>query len=148
MTARARQYRGGNRPPKIAKRVVRPPRITVEVGGKKLTAAQVVEMRVAYAADPRVGAGTLGKRYGISQVMASSIIRGVWWRKAGGPISEIRRAYGVSAGGSKLDDDRVRAIRSAYAKGGATIYTLAASYGVSAQSISRILRGERWAHVV
>jgi hypothetical protein len=55
-----------------------------------------------------------------------------------------RRAHGERAGGAKLTDEKVRAIRQRYAAGGVTHRGLAKEYGVSQSLIQGIVLGKTW----
>ena len=54
---------------------------------------------------------------------------------------------GERRGNAKLTDAKVRAIRTAYARGGVTHRALARRHHISHQIIGRILTRKRWAHV-
>ena len=58
-----------------------------------------------------------------------------------------RWSHGVGRPLAKLDDDKVRCIREAYASSGITKYRLAKQYGVSFTCISYVLCGKTWRHV-
>lgn len=54
---------------------------------------------------------------------------------------------GTANGAARLNPDRVRAIRAAYAAGGFTQRSLADVFGVSPGAISLVLAGRTWSHV-
>lgn len=58
-----------------------------------------------------------------------------------------RPPRGEQCGMAKLTAEQVRAIRARRADGGVTLVQLAQEYGVNARTISKIVRGERWAHI-
>lgn len=49
---------------------------------------------------------------------------------------------------AKLTDDDVRLIRALYNRGEATQVTLAATYGVLQPTISSIVLGKTWKHII
>lgn len=56
-------------------------------------------------------------------------------------------ARGERNGASRLTIDAVRAIRSRYAAGGVSYWSLAREYGVTQMAVSKIVRRKTWAHV-
>jgi len=58
-----------------------------------------------------------------------------------------RNVRGVHQHDAKLNDARVREIRTRYAAGGVSQKTLAAEYGVSQPAIGFLLRHKTWRHV-
>lgn len=58
-----------------------------------------------------------------------------------------RQAKGELNGRSKLTADQIREIRESNVEGNVTQQALADCYGVSNQLVSKIVNGERWAHI-
>jgi predicted DNA binding protein len=58
-----------------------------------------------------------------------------------------RKVRGESHHKSKLTDDDVRLIRSAYASGGITQRALAEKFGVVQRAIAQVIHYESWRHV-
>jgi DNA-binding XRE family transcriptional regulator len=56
-------------------------------------------------------------------------------------------AVGVNWHNSKLNDDKVREIRSRYSDGGVTMESLAKEFGVSRKTLSKAIEGKTWRHV-
>lgn len=80
----------------------------------------------------------------------------MWWQKPNRPkkiMSEYNRqrireeTQGSKHYKAKLSEDKVRAIRIEYAKGGITQQKLADKYGVCFQLISLVVRRKIWTHV-
>ena len=61
-----------------------------------------------------------------------------------GPINP---QYGTAHHASKLDEDKVRAIRQEYAAGGISQRQLAIRYGVSNLVINKVINNKSWKHV-
>jgi hypothetical protein len=57
------------------------------------------------------------------------------------------RLFGVMNAAAKLTEDDVRAIRRAYAAGGAHQREIARRFGVGQMTVSLIVRRKRWAHI-
>lgn len=67
--------------------------------------------------------------------------RQAWWSAgANGP--------GEANGQHILTDDLVRKIRSAYIRGKTKQKDLAVQFGVGQSTISRVIRGESWGHIL
>jgi plasmid maintenance system antidote protein VapI len=106
----------------------------------KLTAAQVLAIRKAYASGDATQAA-LAEKYGVHQVNIGCIVRGESWTEVGGPIV-------VSRGRPRIIHAKVvRAIREAYARGNITQKQLARRNGVQQSCISDIVRGDTWPEV-
>lgn len=58
-----------------------------------------------------------------------------------------RLRRGVQQPKAKLDDDKVRAIRATFARGGIVQHELAQQYGVSQAVISKVILRQMWKHV-
>jgi hypothetical protein len=63
-------------------------------------------------------------------------------------IRNGKQARGERHGIAKVTAEVVRAIRSEYAAGGVSQSALAKKHGLGQMQVSRIIRRERWAHVV
>lgn len=59
----------------------------------------------------------------------------------------LTRHIGEDSGAAKLTDNQVREIRAAYSAGAATQVALAARYGVTQGSVSKICRRATWTHI-
>ena len=79
-----------------------------------------------------------------SDNVADMMARG---RHRPGAYTPRAHAVGARNGKAKLSEAAVREIRRRYAEGGITHSALAAEYGIAAQGIARIVRGELWTHV-
>ena len=58
------------------------------------------------------------------------------------------RVYGEDSGTAKLTNEQVREIRSRYAAGGVRQIDLANEFGVGRGAVGKIVRGERWRHIM
>lgn len=145
--ARGRQPRGGRVPGVSLPRETLPTRSGERHHNAKLTDAQVVEARIAYA-DGETNIAALGRRYNVSAVLVSLIVRGKMRRTAGGPISTIRPIVGARVPTAKLTPALVRELRARYAMGGLSVHALAAEYGIAFQTVSKIIRRVTWQHVL
>lgn len=123
-----------------------------QVGGAKLTFAQIQEIRSAYAAGG-ITQDALAAQFGVSRRAIGKIIAGQTWRHAvadSEPASlsapERRGKQGAAHLQAKLTDDDVRSIRQ-QRQDGASCTELAARYGVTKTTISHIARGLTWRHV-
>jgi hypothetical protein len=97
----------------------------------KLTERQVVMLRKAAARGKTYVA--LGKRFGITSVMACDIARGKAWPNAPGPIADRRtREYG------RLSDEQKQEVRQRY-KRGERAKLLADEFGVSRRTVYNII---------
>jgi DNA-binding XRE family transcriptional regulator len=103
----------------------------------KLTAAQVLKIREAYAAGD-VTQEDLAAQYGVEQVNISSIVRGDSWQHVAGPTRPSKGAPRL------LTTADVLAMRVAYAAGGVTQRQLAEKHGVRQATICMILLGDTW----
>lgn len=106
--------------------------------GSKLKEDQVVALRAEYASDG-VSISELARRSGVSHNSMSKTLTGETWKHLPGS-TPVRRDD------AKIDEDRVRRIRSQYA-GGSTQFQLAIEYGVSPGAIHQIVTCKTWAHV-
>ena len=62
-------------------------------------------------------------------------------------VSRGRQQKGEEFPQSKLTEDAVRHIRRRYAQGGISQRALGEEYGVSAQTVSNVIRRKKWKHV-
>lgn len=62
-------------------------------------------------------------------------------------LSKNHRAFGSLNGNSKLNDEKVRAMRSIYAKGGITLKQVGAQFGITAASACSIVNRQTWRRV-
>jgi len=120
-------------------------KVTIRSRVRKLTNAQVVEVRTRYATEP-ITSLSLAKEYRLSNPMMIGVLTGRWYRDAGGPVSKIRPMVGDNAPWAKWTSQQVQEIREKVAKG-QTYTSLASEYGTDKQTISDLARGNRWAHV-
>ncbi len=119
-----------------------------EHGRAKLTNEEVLDIRERYT-----GAwgqqSALAKEYGVSQGLISQIVKGeAWAHLPMGKVaySELDRR-GANHPFASVTDDVVRAVKADYAAGGITYRELAAKYGISRTTVSRIVRGQIWKHI-
>jgi DNA-directed RNA polymerase specialized sigma24 family protein len=63
-------------------------------------------------------------------------------------IAAGRNAFGARQGLAKLNDDKVREIRSRYAAGGVSYQDLADEFGVALSQIASVVKRRTWKHVV
>ncbi len=87
--------------------------------------------------------GAKGDKNG-SRTHPERVVRG---ERHGSRTKPWTRRIGETNGQATLSASDVQSIRLAYASGGATQQQIADSYLVSHGTISRIVRGQRWAHV-
>lgn len=112
----------------------------------KVTDDLVIQMRRDSAVMTQKG---LCEKYRLHRRTVRSILMGTSWSHVAMPPetkSRYKDAYGVNDGSKKLDEQAVRAIRDAAAKG-VTHNQLSATYKVNRITIGRIVRRVRWAHV-
>lgn len=64
-----------------------------------------------------------------------------------GPQRHPERYRGEASGNAKLTDESVRAIRSRYARGGATQASIGREFGVTQQTVSGVVHHRTWSHV-
>lgn len=104
----------------------------------KLTNKQVLEIREAYAIGG-ITQAQIAAKYGVSPVAISQIVRGSSRKTVGGETADY-----TSRGHRprKLTNSQVLEIREACAIGGIAQTQIAAKYGVSGATISKIVRGE------
>jgi hypothetical protein len=103
-------------------------------GKTTLSDAQVIEIRERFAAGElqRV----IGERFGVTQLVVSTIVRGKWWRHVGGPITHRRGRRP-----QKLSSARVEALRARVASG-VSQRQASAEFGVSNQLVSSIVNSK------
>lgn len=109
-----------------------------EHSGAKLTEVQVIEIRAAAEAGGAVE--DLATRFGVTAVMIHRITTGRAWSHVGGPLRKMAER-------SKLTPDNVRAIRAAFSAGEPRT-PLAAKYGLDYGTITAIVTGRTWKHVL
>ncbi len=97
-----------------------------------LSDAQVRKIRKDYASG-RKSQRELGEKYGLRTHQIGRLTRGAARADAGGPISSNLH--------KKLTKREVATLRRRYKRGEASQATLAREYGVSAASVSRMVRG-------
>lgn len=131
-------------------------------GRAALTEAQVLRVRQEYRG--RWGEQTmLARRYGVSPMLISKIVRGeIWTHLAGGDAGydptagrvrgsrkNVRRNQpkAEAHGRAKLSDQDVSEIKARCKAGFANYDTLAQQYGVKRAVIRDIARGKRWKHI-
>ena len=144
--ARDRHPRGGHTPGVSLPRESLPTHSGERHWFAKLTDAQVVEMREAYAAGGETMHG-LARRYGVAVLTVRRILLMQSRKAAGGPRSEIRPIVGGLVHNAKMTPDKVVEMRQRFAAG-ETIYELGAAFGISAQTAGQIIRRENWKHVL
>jgi len=112
----------------------------------KLTEEQAVEARALYGAG--VSQAEIAGRFGVSQPTIFGLVSGRTWKHLGPPISKPRghNHVGAKNGRSKITEADVREMRRAYV-GGETQTSIAARYGMSQVTVSKIVRHESWRHV-
>ena len=105
----------------------------------KLTAKQVVEIRKRRAGG--VTLTVLAADFSVTTVLVGKIVRGHFWKKAGGPITASRSKPRVALS----DDDAIAAMRAVIA--GEDIGTVAERYGVTANTLRGWLNGRARTHL-
>mgnify|MGYP001575274684 FL=1 len=109
----------------------------------KLTTAQVVAIRERYAAGLE-SAQAIADGYGLEKgETVLAIVQGRSWSHVGGTRTIDDRRRAEANRNTKLDADRVRAIRASRE----SLSVLARRYAVSKQTIAAILARETWRHV-
>lgn len=76
------------------------------------------------------------------------LIVGTQAQNIGDMVARDRHCPGIRNGQAKLTEEQVTEIRDRYARGGITQYQLAEEYSIGQGSVSRIVRGVRWTHVL
>jgi transposase len=100
----------------------------------RLTEADVLAIRAEKANGGQ--RRELADRYGVGPLHIDKIVRGETWKTVGGPITPDRPIGRPR----KLTEDGERSIRKRYAAGGVTQNALAAEFGISQLTVSRIVR--------
>lgn len=123
-----------------------------QVGGSKLTEAQVREIRRSYAAGEH-SHQQLADMFGVKREAISVITRGGNWKHVAASdglasISDPKRRgrSGERNNGAKLTEQAVRNIRH-LAKDGVSRKELALRFGVSVHTIDAIRYGRIWTHI-
>lgn len=133
----------------------RPDRVSrgERVGGSKLTAAQVEEIRALYLSGG-ITHQDLADRFGIKRESVSALLRGRNWkhlsldREAIADIGKTNRGKaGEKHGTAKLTEKQVHEIRSLYAAGNITQVQLAKQFKVTKHSIYGIVTRKSWRHI-
>lgn len=123
-----------------------------QVGGAKLTTADVIEIRRLYTVE-RIKQGDIAKRFGVTRECISAIIRGKNWTHIDDELPTVlsdperRRLCGEQQGSAKLTAEIVKQIRQLYATGEVTQLQLAARFGVSQSAVSHVLNHRNWTHI-
>lgn len=105
---------------------------------KKLTDAEVQEMRTQYQDNP-ISIRALAELHSLSEVEARRIVHGDRRADVPGPITQKRTDLH-----QKLTREQVAEMRARYATGECTQQMLADEYGVSRPQVTRIIQGLRW----
>lgn len=114
-------------------------------GTARFSAAEVQQIRLL-ARD--VPLRELARRFDTSHGVLVSMIAGKTYKHvATDPTERLDFIRGEHHHNARLNEDDIAEIRRAYAAGGITQRSLAVRYGVNPQTISKIVRGERWHHV-
>jgi Mor family transcriptional regulator len=112
--------------------------------GAKLTASQVTEAR------QRVGAGesceVMAAEFGVQPVVLRKAVYGHTWQEVPGSLEPPGTPRGERNGASKLTEKEVLDILQRVAAGESQ-GAMARKYGLSRSTVSRIVNGERWAHL-
>lgn len=111
----------------------------------KLSDADVTELRHLYF-DAKMTVGALAARCLLSKPAMSAMLTGRTHRMVPGPVGPIRKVFGPSVHGAKMDEASVAALRGRYLAG-ETIYDLATEFGLAPQTVSNITRNKTWKHV-
>lgn len=116
--------------------------------GAKLSEADVREIRRRHAAGELHR--EIAKDFPVGKGAISAAVSGRDWGHLPGAAGTGRRmelqARGVDAGGVKLTQAQVLAIRAEHASGESRA-RLAAAFGISLSNVRRIVRGETWTHL-
>lgn len=108
----------------------------------KLTDEAVVEIRQRYA-DGATGV-ELALEYDMTASALRQVVRGETWAHVGGPLTfRTKVRFGDGNGSSKLNSAAAIQIRAQH-RDGATATSLAKQYGVSRQTISRLVENKTW----
>lgn len=121
------------------------PQMRGEGNRSQLTWETVREIRERYKGKD-VTTRSLGAEYGITAVTVSKIIRNLFWvdESYTPPDTPDRTPRTPRKRAVKLSWEAVYRIRQQYTEGGHTTRSLAAEYGVSAVTISKIIRNLFW----
>lgn len=107
--------------------------------GHKLTQAQVVEIRNAYASG--VSGNVLAQSYGLSEPYVFKVISGGTWKDAGGPIVPPVKFTKPRKQPKRLTQQEVEQIRQIVESGELNQTETAKRFGVLQCHVSRIVRG-------
>lgn len=112
-----------------------------------LTPESVKRIRVLYSQD-KYSQDQLAERYNVSKHQIGNILRGIQWRDVGGPLAtDISEQLGEKNVNSVLNPDKVRQIRILGTQH-VPQRTIATQFGVSQRTVTMILNGLTWAHVI
>lgn len=112
---------------------------------RRLTPRIVGEMRLAAAKGEHVS--SIAARYGMVESTCASAIRGRTWRwVATAPVAGVPGARGERAGGARLTEGIVRAMRLERRRG-MKIKDIAAMVGCPVGTAIHAIDGTTWAHV-
>jgi hypothetical protein len=102
----------------------------------KLTEAQVLEIREAYA-QPGASFSSISRLFDVTPDMISVIIKGLHWKHVGGPLDRENKKP------RKLDHDKADRIRDMVASGMSRV-NAAREFGVDARTVSGVVLGQIW----
>lgn len=124
-----------------------------EVGGSKLTADDVLEIRRLYLIGT-CSQQELADRFKVSRENVGVIVRGKNWAhiesdpKSVAAVSKKRRSKpGEQNNSAKLTEEQVREIRKLYADGYAGYRPIASLYGVNPATVKAIVHRKTWAYL-
>lgn len=112
-------------------------------GNAKLTNDQAAQIRYEFANGEKIP--NLAKKYGVSVMSITYIVKGMSYRTAGGPINKKSNIpKGVDSHFAVLSADSVNAIRNEYQNKRGEFARLAQKYGVCGKTIARVIRHETY----
>lgn len=117
-------------------------------GMAKLSKERVIEIYEFYSTN-ECSLTEVGSRFKVSSSLVRMILTGRIWRNLGLKPIPIRKTIyrGSQVKTSKLSEDQVKKILNLYSSGGYSRMEIARKFGVGQTTISRIVRGESWAHL-
>lgn len=114
-------------------------------GMAKVTPEIVAEIRAARARGDR-GTDT-ARQFGLSKAQVSRIGRGIDWARLPGADNALMPARGERSTRARFTEAQVRAMREAYA-GGVGPSVLARRYQANPSTVSQIVHGKTWRHLL
>ncbi len=111
-------------------------------GGPGLNAAAAAEIKAALVAGKET-IKAIGERFGVTSSAITSIARGASWKQVPWPLG---KSYGGRST-AKLDDERVKHIKTMLAEEGLGLTAIAKQFGLTTSAIMAIAKNRSWKHL-